>query len=211
MRWRAIEDHPYMSYRPRYQQEPTDLRAEIWAEGVISPLQLFRIVAWKSAQGLAWVTLNSEDDIALRSSECLEAIVNWRTKDIRDSDADWVNWEIVVRGAVGTKDPPKGLFGLAGVRYPVASAILSLLAPQAFPVIDRWAIKGIYGRQIRSFHTAWFYRDFTEQLVRISDRFPDCRTIHEVDQAVMNAARFCGHAERPCRCLPFPAAAAPTA
>lgn len=197
--------------RPDYQTEPKELREVIWSAGTIMPLQLFRIVAWKSAQGLAWVTLNNENDIALRSTECLQALVDWRTADICEPTANWENWESAVRDAIGTRQPPKGLQGLNGVRYPVASAILAILAPQAFPVVDRWAIKAVYGRQISDFHTVAFYRDFTEQLVRISAYYPHCNTIHEVDQAVMNAARMCSHPDRDCGCLPFKAVAAPTA
>jgi hypothetical protein len=93
----------------------------------------------------------------------------------------------------------------------VASAILSLLAPQAFPVIDRWAVMAIYGRTPNNFHTASFYRHYTEQLVGIGHHYPDCTTVHQLDQAVMNAAMRCTHGTRPCECMPFLAAQLPAA
>jgi len=58
--------------KPAYQREPEELRDQIWDAGVITPLQLFRIVAWKSAKGLAPVSLNSEKDIARWTSGLLQ-------------------------------------------------------------------------------------------------------------------------------------------
>lgn len=42
-----------MSRNIRYQQKPTDLRDVLWRQGYVDPLSLFRLVAWKSAKGLA--------------------------------------------------------------------------------------------------------------------------------------------------------------
>ena len=41
-----------MSGRPKYQEEPAELREPIWESGVIAPFQLMRIAAWKSRE--AW-------------------------------------------------------------------------------------------------------------------------------------------------------------
>jgi hypothetical protein len=196
-----------MRRRPRYQVEPTYLADRIWDAKVVTPLQLHRIVAWKSARGLAWVTLNTEDEIRLRSSECLTAIEGLRGLDVRQPGTDWQRWEDTVSDAVGANDPPRGL---QGIGFPVASAVLALLSPSTFPVIDRWAMTGIYGRPSNNFQTARFYRHYTEQLVGIGHHYPDCATVHELDQAVMNAAMRCTHEIKPCDCLPFPVAQPPT-
>ncbi len=198
-----------MRRRPDYQMEPIELADSIWDAKVITPLQLHRIVAWKSAQGLAWVTLNSEKEIQLRSMECMDAIADWREADVVGAGTEWERWESSVRLATGSKQPPRGLLGLRGVRYPVASAVLSILAPKAFPVIDRWGTKAIYGREINSFRSVSFYRHYAQQLVAVRDLYPDCNTIHEIDVAVMNAARDCRHDARPCACMPFEAVAVP--
>ena len=202
------EDGP-VRRRPRYQIEPTDLADRIWDAKVITPLQLHRIVAWKSARGLAWVTLNTEEEIMLRSSQALTAIEDLRGLDVRQPGTDWRRWEDAVRQAVGASDPPRGLQGLSGIGFPVASAVLAILSPRTFPVIDRWAMTAVYGRPSNNFQTAGFYRHYTEQLVGIGHHYPDCATVHELDQAVMNAAMRCDHDIRPCECMPFPVAQSP--
>jgi hypothetical protein len=63
----------------RYQDEPDDdFRELVWDSGCFSPLQMFRLAAWKSAQGLASLTLNSEDAIVSTTGEAITAIVPWR-------------------------------------------------------------------------------------------------------------------------------------
>lgn len=38
-----------------------------------------------------------------------------------------------------------GLLGLEGVGYPMATAILDILEPDVWPVMDRWAVMTIFG------------------------------------------------------------------
>jgi hypothetical protein len=195
--------------KPAYQREPEELRDEIWAAGQITPLQLFRIVAWKSAKGLAPVSLNSEDDIKRWTSNALEATSSWRTTNVLTDTIDWSEWEHAAGTAIGASkqavgDSKKsGLLALEGVGYPVASAILALLLPKSFPVIDKWTILGVFGPGAKNWQRKVVYRNFTERLVEVAHHFPDCTSIHEVDKAVMNTVIDCPNEDERWTCLPF--------
>jgi hypothetical protein len=195
--------------KPAYQREPEELRDEIWAAGQITPLQLFRIVAWKSAKGLAPVSLNSEDDIKRWTSNALEATSSWRTTNVLTDTIDWSEWEHAAGTAIGASkqavgDSKKsGLLALEGVGYPVASAILALLLPKSFPVIDKWTILGVVGPGAKNWQRKVVYRNFTERLVEVAHHFPDCTSIHEVDKAVMNTVIDCPNEDERWTCLPF--------
>ena len=195
--------------KPAYQREPEELRDKIWDSGLITPLQLFRIVAWKSAKGLAPVSLNSEKDIERWTSNALEATASWRTINVLTDTIDWNEWEHAAGTAIGASkeavgDSKKsGLLALDGVGYPVASAILAFLLPKAFPVIDKWTVLGVYGPGAKNWKRKVVYRNFTERLVEVALHFPDCTSIHEVDKAVMNTVINCPNEDERWTCLPF--------
>jgi hypothetical protein len=176
-----------MLRRPEYQREPEELRDQIWSAGAIAPLQLFRIVAWKSAKGLAPLSLNSEEQIHTISASAISSIESWRRIDVLTDDVDWSQWRTDVSTSIG-RAKTSGLLALHGVGYPVATAILSLLAPSAFPVIDRWTIGALYESMPRNWRSSEFYRHFTQRLTEVAHHYPDCQSVHRVDQAVMNHA-----------------------
>lgn len=61
----------------RYQDEPgDDLRQCLWDKGHFTPLQMFRLAAWKSARGLASLTLNSEDAIVDTTRKAIAALTD---------------------------------------------------------------------------------------------------------------------------------------
>jgi hypothetical protein len=96
----------------------------------------------------------------------------------------------------------------------MATAFLAILAPKSFPVIDRWAVRAVYGHDSGDYHRSRVYADFTQELAtRAAPHYPNALTVHALDQAVMNAAmaaaQKCDHAVRPCECLPFVPAAFP--
>lgn len=171
---------------------------------------MFRVAAWKSAQGLASLTLNTEDDILKRTAHAIDAIRNWRNTDVLKERVDWDAWDDTVATAIGSKQANTGLLGLTGVRYPRATAFLAFLAPAAFPVIDKWTIEAVFGDAIYRTHGRWersiAYTHFTRELVNNRKYFPGCATVHDIDQAVMEAAMKCErqhrHASRPCTCYP---------
>ena len=63
------------------------------------------------------------------------------------SDVEWIKWREASRSAIGAGADRTGLLGLWGVGYPMATAILSVLLPTTFPVMDRWAVQTVFGRQ----------------------------------------------------------------
>lgn len=198
-----------MVKRPAYQQEPHELREPVWDAGCFSALQMMRVAAWKSARGLAPLTMNDEDDIAQRTAAALDAIASWRTTNVLQGDVDWNAWQSAVATAIGSKRDGTGLLGLQGFGYPMASAFLAFLAPQAFPVIDRWTVLAVYGPNARDYERSRVFAHFAAELVEHAGDFSVTSSIHAVDQAVMAAAMQCEHDDRPCACYPFWPAALP--
>ena len=171
--------------RPDYQVEPTELADAAFARGYLTPLELFRIGAWKSARGLAWMSLNSEDEIRDRTHHAISSVGKLSRLNVLQDNVDWDEWQTSVALAICE---PEGLIGLKGVAFPMASAVLAILLPAACPVIDRWTVQAVFG--LPSSSTRWktcaAYRQFTELLVQHSGFYPSCSSVHQVDQAVMN-------------------------
>lgn len=191
----------------RYQAEPDDrFRKSLWDNGHFSPLEMFRLAAWKSAMGLASLTLNSEAAIVDTTRVAMGALADWRGVDVFSGEVDWTAWRETAATAIGSKTDRTGLLSLEGFGYPMASAFLSFLAPGAFPVIDRWTVDAVYGapvaRRPKLWHRSLVYAHFAEQLVTRREDFPNAMNIHRLDQAVMNKAMTCNHADRPCDCFP---------
>lgn len=199
----------------RYQAEPDeDFRESVWESGHFSPLQMFRLAAWKSAMGLASLTLNSEDAIVCSTSAAITVIAPWRCTNVFSGEVDWDIWRDTIAAAIGSQRDRTGLLALEGFGYPMASAFLSFLAPGAFPVIDRWTVQAVYGAAVAKRTGVWqrslVYTHFAKQLVSRRNNFPDVPNIHRLDQVVMNQAMSCGHMDRPCECFPSWPVKAPT-
>jgi hypothetical protein len=188
--------------QPKFQDEPEELVAEIFSLGYITPWNLFKIVSWKSARGLAWLSLNTEEEIRFVTEELVDGLrqlpetANVLSKPMNEED--WNEWQRLAGelvGAVGKKNvQPSGLLRLQGVGYPVATAILGLLQPNVFPVMDRWAVETIFGdgagRKTWQWHTKAAYRRYTERLVNPECEFLDeIKTLRKRDIAAMNSSR----------------------
>jgi hypothetical protein len=53
-----------------YQDEPgDDIRESIWESGRLSALQMFRVAAWKPAQELGYLTLNTSRSRPARAAD----------------------------------------------------------------------------------------------------------------------------------------------
>lgn len=180
--------------RPAYQQEPSWLRDGIWDRGFITPWELLRICAWKSAKNVALLSLNTEDEITGRTRETVDHLVDLRRHAALGPSPDWAVWQDQVAQAIGSKAHKTGLLGLQGIGYPVASAVLCILNPNAFPVIDKWTVAAIYGPQERpeNHYRAEAYCRFAQALVARAADFPDAKNIHEIDQRLMNSAMPAG-------------------
>ena len=191
-----------MATQPKFQDEPEELVAEIFSLGCITPWNLFKIVSWKSARGLAWLSLNTEEEIRFVTKELVDGLrqlpetANVLSKPMNEED--WNEWQRLAGelvGAVGKKNvQPSGLLRLQGVGYPVATAVLGLLKPNVFPVMDRWAVETIFGdgagRKTWQWHTKAAYRRYTERLVNPECEFLDeIKTLRKRDIAAMNASK----------------------
>lgn len=171
--------------RPAYQVEPVELRPLIWKRGYATPWELLRICAWKSAKDLAYLPLNPESLIEERTGQAVDALRWAEHLDVRTEPPDWDRWQESVRLAVGSAASATGLLGIKGVNYPVASAFLCILNPQAFPVMDRWALLDLYGGVMRPerYYNAASYMAYTEALVRSAAQSD--WSVHQLDKAAM--------------------------
>jgi hypothetical protein len=176
-----------MGPKIRYQQRPSELRETLWLQGHIDPLSLFRILAWKSAKGLASATTNPPGQIERVTGEVLSLLAPYR--DASSPPADETFWSATHDALVGA-DGKTGLFGLDGLRIPTASAVLSILNPSVWPIIDRWAYAALFdiSPHQASGRIGWFnnYRRYVERLIELLADHPTT-TIHELDQQAMNA------------------------
>jgi hypothetical protein len=191
-----------MSKKIDYQNEPSHLREEILKRGHITPWELFKIVSWKSAKGVAWLSLNSEAEIVKFTREAVEDLTAWSwpygalIEGNMNYEA-WTLWEEKVGQVIGADQKRSesgcatGLLRLHGVGYPVATAILAFLKPEVFPVMDKWAVETIFGdgaSRKRWQHKAK-YREYAQLLVnpQIED-LQEVATLRGRDQKAMQLA-----------------------
>jgi hypothetical protein len=161
-------------------------------------LQVLRVAAWKSGRGLGDLTLNSEEAFRGVSSKAMKEIQSWNGRSVlgRMSHKDWDDWRDVAATAIGSKAKATGLLGLKGVGYPMATAILCILNPEVWPVMDKWAVQTVFGTRVggRQWSTgrwqkAKAYSAFAHHLAtQGSKTWPAERTIHSLDQLAMRAS-----------------------
>ncbi len=127
----------------KYQVRPSEIATSAWNRGYLKPLELLRIAAWKTGQGLGSLTVNTEHDIESRTGASMDCIQHWKGQRVVGlaDQALWDDWRETARRAIGVAATRKGLLGLEGVDYPVATAILDVLDPDVWPVIDQWAVR----------------------------------------------------------------------
>ena len=184
-----------------YQVEPTVLRPEILKRGFIKPWELFKIVTWKSAKGVAWLSLNAEEEIVSCTRETVAGLKRWSgPSDILSEDMTdelWDAWEVKAGELIGVDKKhakggvPIGLLRLHGVGYPVATAILAFLKPKIFPVMDKWAVETIFGSGAsgKRWQTKADYRAYTQLLVKpVQEELKTIQKLRDRDKAAMNIA-----------------------
>lgn len=191
-----------MSKKIDYQNEPSHLREGILKRGHITPWELLKIVSWKSAKGVAWLSLNSEAEIVEFTREAVEDLTAWSWHygaliDGNMNDEAWTLWEEWVAQVIGADQKHSesrratGLLRLQGVGYPVATAILAFLKPEVFPVMDKWAVETIFGEGAsrRRWQHKAKYREYAQLLVnpQIED-LQEVATLRGRDQKAMQLA-----------------------
>jgi hypothetical protein len=176
-----------------YQKEPpASLVRAAWARGFLTPLELLRIAAWKSAKALGWLSLNTEPDIESRTAAAIDQLRPWRGQRMAgvDDDAVWAKWRETSSTAIGADKEGTGLLGLSGVGYPLATAILAVLDPEVWPVMDRWAVMTVFGSQpsgkpyrLDRWQRADAYQVYGHHLATVGRRCWGTElTIHRLDQ-----------------------------
>jgi hypothetical protein len=182
----------------RYQVRPDYIANIAWERGYLNTLELFRIAAWKTGQGLGSLTLNSEEDIKDRTRSALECIRPWRGRNVvgLNDPVAWSEWRETARSAIGVQATNAGLLGLQGVGYPMASAILDILDPQVWPVIDKYGVRTVFG--VRPDGSTWpstrwqraaVYEAYARHLANLGAASWDPGlSIHKLDQEAMRAS-----------------------
>lgn len=173
-----------------YQVRPNHVADSAWRLGYMTPLELFRVAAWKSAKNLAELTLNSEDDIMQYTRDAIDGLRAWKGRAALrlDDDACWEAWRTTANSVIGVQGQ-SGLLALQGVGYRVATAILCILDPEVWPVIDRFATETVFGRPL-TWYGAAQYTAYTRHLAtKGHDCWPDEPSIHTLDRRAMITAQ----------------------
>jgi hypothetical protein len=183
----------------RYQDRPDYVADQAWSRGYLKPMEVLRVAASKTGQGLAPLTLNTEASFEERTGAAIDCIRAWRGRNVIgiDDDAFWADWRETARRAIGAKVAKTGLLGLDGVGYPMASAILDILDPEVWPVIDRWAVRAVFGTQptgapwpVSRWHRAATYQAYARHLAtRGASCWGQDLSMHKLDQRAMTMSR----------------------
>lgn len=160
-----------------------------------------RIAAWKQAHIPAAMSINLPQQIETVTDEAISILrasgcQKWSLLG-NDSATLWQDYEDLVRTIVGTKRAKNGLYGMRGVEYPTASAILCILDPTMFPVIDQHAVRAIYGTETsgKDFGTAkWYcatvYAHYARQLANVLHKqWRSAENIHKLDLKAMSVGK----------------------
>lgn len=201
-----------MFERPEYQNRPSWIAEEAWSRGYIEPFELARIAAWKSARSVAAITVNRPDEIEVWTRAAISAIRPWRDRKAVAfaTDADWAGWRKTANLAIGwigsQGAPSSGLLSLRGVGYPVATAILNILDPNVWPVMDKWAAKTVFGI-IPTRYSAARYVAYARHLATEGARcWGAGLSIHELDVKAQSASMKDGHLPPGWNCIELPPA-----
>jgi hypothetical protein len=183
-----------MPGRPQYQDRPDQIADKAWNRGYIEAFELARIVAWKNAINVASITVNTPREIEACTRTAMSVIERWRGQKATAlaTDIDWADWQSTANAAIGWvgkhREPSSGLLSLTGVGYPVATAILDILDPNVWPVIDKWAAKTVFGIEIVRY-TAAIYARYARHLATEGTRHWGAGlSIHELDLRAQSAS-----------------------
>ena len=126
------------------------------------------------------------------------SIQHWRGRPVvgLTDQALWDDWRETARRAIGVAATREGLLGLMGVGYPMATAILDILDPDVWPVIDQWAVQTVFGTQpdgtlwpARQWQCAAAYEAYARHLAAEgAKRWGSGYSIHQLDVEAMKAS-----------------------
>ena len=203
---RRCQDQPVSSKKkPAYQDVPdSSIRVDAWRRGYLTALEFLRIQAWKSANGsLAQLTLYTESEFEDVTKGVMAVISRWRTMGAPapQDNGGWAQWKVDAGKALDGDNSSPGLCWFTGLRHARASAILAFLDPDTWPIIDRHAIRVVFGAASRTQDHPYekvsnridVYESYARQLVTAGraawDSNPPTMSIHDLDQRAMNVGK----------------------
>jgi hypothetical protein len=150
-----------------------------------------RIAAWKSAYIPAAISVGHPEEIEQTLCTIFTRLIKYKEINLVDeaNEINWDEWE----GDVHWMLNDTGLLSLPGVGYAFATALLSYLLPEAFPVMDRLTIGAVFGwdvaRRTKSWYRTSVYRKYAEHLAKA--RFDEWvgLSVHERDQNLMSVMK----------------------
>jgi hypothetical protein len=197
--WRNTGESEGTEMAKKYQKRPDDVAARAWSRGYLTPLDLFKVAAWKTGQGLGSLTVNTGEEIEARTQAAVNCIQPWRDRPVSGlaGDAMWEDWRETARRAIGASADRSGLLGLEGVGYPMATAVLDILDPDVWPVMDRWAVITVFGTRPggQPLPGTWWqhataYEAYARHLVTHgAAAWGSGLSVHELDEEAMNLSR----------------------
>jgi hypothetical protein len=136
------------------------------------------------------LSLNEPDQIVKVTGAALEDLSAYRSASSRELRGRPDAWRKLIGATETALGTTTGLRQLAGVGLPMASAVLTILNPELWPVLDRWALAGLYcpmpRRTARNRFVLYAHYMGTLADLQIGGA---SGTVHELDQALYNAAR----------------------
>ena len=146
--------------------------------------EFMRIAAWKSAYIPAAISVGDPEEIEETLRMIFTRLKKYKEMKLVDeaNEINWDEWESDVRWMLNDAR----LLSLPGVGYAFATALLSYLLPEAFPVMDRLTIGGVFGwdvaRRTKSWNLTSVYRKYAEHLAKARlDEWVGL-SVHERDQ-----------------------------
>ncbi len=164
----------------------------------MTALEAIRVGAWKQAMVPASMSVNDEGKIEKVTRGVLAAIkpaLAWSPLGV-DNDSFWTQYRTLVANTIGAKNIRSGLYALDGIEYPVASAILCILDPERWPVIDRHAVRSVFGcradkrdHPTSTWYCATVYSSYARHLATIGHACWPGLSIHELDVKAMELGK----------------------
>lgn len=174
------------------------LRDELIAKNVflrdppsMTAWEFMRIAAWKSAYIPAAISVGDPEEIEETLRMIFTRLKKYKEMKLVDeaNEINWDEWESDVRWMLNDTR----LLSLPGVGYAFATALLGYLLPEAFPVMDRLTIGGVFGwdvaRRTKSWNLTSVYRKYAEHLAKARlDEWVGL-SVHERDQDLMSVMK----------------------
>jgi hypothetical protein len=159
---------------------------------------------------VAGITVNKPEEIGACTRATMAVIEPWRGKKATalGADAEWDDWRQTANRGHRLGRPQKGtasgLLSLKGVEYPMATAILDILDPDVWPVLDKWAAMTVFG-DIPSRYCATRYAAYARHLATEGARHWNADlSIHRLDEKAQLASMKSGHLPAGWRTIELP-------